>query len=61
LVPAGDSPTDDNVLAKSLLVQVNGVAQDDAVHVLMVGGQVYGQTDAPGMMTLTVDGAENLA
>lgn len=59
LVPEGDVPTDDNALCKNLLVQVNGVAQDDAVHVLMTGGSVYGQTGAPGMMTLTVDGAEN--
>lgn len=59
LVPIGQSPDDSTSIAHDLLIPVHGVAQDDAVHVLMRGGRVYGQTGALGDITLTVDGAEN--
>lgn len=59
LVPAGGTPDDTNVIAKGLVIPFGGAAQDDAVHVLMTGGQVWGQSDAVDGLTLTVDGAEN--
>jgi hypothetical protein len=59
LVPLGSSPDDSTSIAKNLVIPAGGVAQDDAVHVLMKGGRVYGQAGVLGDITLTVDGAEN--
>lgn len=59
MVPSGQLPDDSTSTAKNLVIPVGGVAQDDAVHVLMLGGAVYGMCGIAGDITLTVDGAEN--